>query len=308
MPSLYLASASPLSRSSSFSSLSSLYQTSSAASSSFSLSSCSSPRSSYESSNSRPSYESSSPRNSYDSSSSNNLFRLYFPASLNGAYGSNYEERFTRPLDFSSDADEEYAFARQQLFENRQTSLKSESLDRLAGKLKELIADSKDFLHPKFVFDLVKPELERLSHSPSDLLDVLKSTVQDGWVSHEKTRNKLEGIILLYKKRFPNTCSEKVPEGMKGIYRAFKEKKEALTHRARRSNASDETALAKIDRQRKEFLHKVTIFFERFREGSYSGSGNQWLLAELIAKPLIVSAIHFMAAQYIFPSIQRRWL
>ncbi len=284
---------------------SSLYSLSSAASSSFSL----------HSSSSSNAYELSSPRNSYDSSSANDILGSSLPASLNGVlpsspnwvYEDNYVGSFTVPAAFSRNVED--TFSSGKASERIQNILEKEKIDDLVQELKKIdelgqalkswIVKSDYLFHLEF--DLMKHRLKELIPLPNVLLDVLQNMVNDKWIGHPKTRNKLEGIILLYKKKFPHTCSESVPEGMKGIYKAFKEKKDKLT---RSSNPSDQAQLGKTYGQRKASLHRAISFFESFYKDSHSYSKGLWLL---IANSLIANAVGFISTQYIFPSIQRRW-
>ncbi len=206
----------------------------------------------------------------------------------------------------------DYLLSRDELFAMMQKDLNGRISSQLAAALKNLINNS-DHLAPDFIFALVKPQLERLEKSRGsqrDLLDVLKSLVDKSmesnkWISDPKTSNKLQGIILLYKKKLPYIYSENAPKGMTGIYEAFKEKREAGLTRLRKT--VDEGQPQEIHGQQKTYLDKVFDFLDGYYDNAERNPRNTELLTELVAKPLIISAVNFIAAQYIFPSVQRRF-
>ncbi len=202
-----------------------------------------------------------------------------------------------------------YLLARNEIFAMMQKNLNEKRPNELAAALKDLIANS-DHFAPDFIFALVKPQLEKLRVLPCDLLDVLGDMVEKNmgnasWIRDAKTSNKLEGIILLYKKKFPNTCSESVPQGMKGVYEAFKGKRKAGL--ASLPKYTEEAKSEKIQSKEKAYLDKIFAFLDDFYDNSERNPSNAGLLSELIAKPLIIGAVNFIAAQYLFPAIHRRW-
>lgn len=166
-----------------------------------------------------------------------------------------------------------YVLAKNKIFAMMQKNLNEKRPDELGAALKDLLAKS-DHFAPDFIFALVKPQLERLRVLPCDLLDVLnvfKNMANTSGMRDVKTSNELEEML------------------------------------ARLPKNTDETQSEKIHSKEKTYLDKISAFLGGFYDNAERNPSNVGLLTELVAKPLIIGAVNFIAAQYLFPAIHRRW-